>query len=64
MFMAAAAASPVWTFYGRRGLQTADFPKTETFLDKGDIGFRQHPYGHTPGPNWSYFIAFASRYLK
>ena len=36
----------------------------ETFLDEGDIGFRQHPFGHTPTPNWSYFISFASKYLK
>jgi len=64
MFMAAAAASPAWSFYGRKGLETSQFPKMETFLDKGDIAFRQHPYGHTPMPNWSYFITFASRYLK
>jgi Chlorophyllase len=64
MFMAAAAASPAWAFYGRKGLETAQFPKMETFLDKGDIAYRQHPYGHTPTPNWSYFISFASRYLK
>jgi len=64
MFMAAAAASPAWTFYGKTGLETTQFPKMETLLDKGAIGWRQHPYGHTPTPNWSYFIAFASRYLK
>jgi hypothetical protein len=64
MFMAAAAASPAWDFYGHKGLEPAQFPKMQTLLDKGDIGFRQHPYGHTPTPNWSYFIAFASKYLK
>ena len=64
MFMAAAAASPAWAFYGRMGLETVQFPKTETFLNKGEIAFRQHPYGHTPTPNWSYFIRFASKYLK
>ena len=64
MFMAAAAASPAWGFYGKQGLQTTAFPKMETFLDKGSIAYRQHPYGHTPTPNWSYFIAFASRTLK
>jgi len=26
-----------------------------------DVAFRQHPYGHTPNPNWSYFIAFAAK---
>jgi hypothetical protein len=64
MFMAAAAASPAWAFYGTKGLETSQFPQMETFLDKGSIAFRQHPYGHTPTPNWSYFISFASRYLK
>ena len=64
MFMAAAAGSPAWSLYGRTGLQTTEFPKMETFLDKGDIAYRQHPYGHTPTPNWSYFIRFASGYLK
>jgi hypothetical protein len=64
MFIAAAAASPAWGFYGTPGLETTRFPKMETLLDKGSIAYRQHPYGHTPTPNWSYFIAFASRYLK
>ena len=61
MFMAAVAASPAWTFYGRHGLETGQFPAMETFLDKGDIAFRQHPYGHTPAPNWPSFIQFASK---
>ena len=64
VFKAAAAASPAWEIYGRKGLQTTSFPRMETFLGSGDIGFRQHPYGHTPTPNWSYFITFASKYLK
>jgi hypothetical protein len=64
MFMAAAAASPAWKFYGKEGLQTTTFPPVETLLADGTIAFRQHPYGHTPGPNWSYFITFADRYLK
>ena len=64
VFKAAAAASPAWEILGKKGLQTTTFPKVETFLPDGDIGFRQHPYGHTPTPNWSYFITFASKYLK
>jgi hypothetical protein len=28
----------------------------------GDIGFRQHSAGHTPGPNWVYFLDFAAKY--
>jgi len=64
VFKAAAAASPAWEIYGKKGLETTNFPKVETFLPNGTIGFRQHPYGHTPTPNWSYFITFASKYLK
>jgi hypothetical protein len=29
----------------------------------GDIGFRQHQYGHTPQPNWATFLSFADHYL-
>jgi pimeloyl-ACP methyl ester carboxylesterase len=61
MFMAAAAASPAWTFYGRKGLPSATMPPMETLVDSGDVAFRQHPYGHTPNPNWSYFIQFAAK---
>ncbi|HZQ39445.1 MAG TPA: hypothetical protein VFA87_01580, partial [Rhizomicrobium sp.] len=64
VFKAVAAASPAWEIYGKKGLETATFPKVETFLPNGTIGFRQHPYGHTPTPNWSYFIRFAAKYLK
>jgi len=64
VFKAAVAAGPAWAIYGKKGLETATFPKVETFLPNGAIGFRQHPYGHTPTPNWSYFITFASKYLK
>jgi hypothetical protein len=35
-----------------------------TLVDSGDIAWRQHQYGHTPAPNWPYFIDFAARYLK
>jgi pimeloyl-ACP methyl ester carboxylesterase len=63
MFMAAAAASPAWQLYGKEGLQTTTFPPRETLLADGNIAFRQHPYGHTPMPNWSYFVTFAARYL-
>jgi hypothetical protein len=61
MFMAAAAASPAWAFYGRKGLPSASMPPMETLVDSGDVAFRQHPYGHTPNPNWSYFIQFAAK---
>jgi hypothetical protein len=64
MFMAAAAASPAWEVQGRKGLGTGTFPAMGTTLDSGEVAYRQHPYGHTPAPNWPAFIQFASRYLK
>jgi hypothetical protein len=61
MFMAAVAASPVWNLLGAKGLGTTTFPPMGTLIDSGDIAFRQHQYGHTPAPNWPYFIAFADK---
>lgn len=63
MFMAEVAASPVWELLGGKGIGTTVFPPVNTLVDSGDLAFRQHAYGHTPAPNWSYFIQFASRYL-
>jgi hypothetical protein len=63
MFMAAAAASPVYTLLGKKGLDTT-FPPIETPLIDGELAFRQHSGGHTPAPNWPTFITFASRYLN
>jgi hypothetical protein len=64
MFLAAAAAGPVYKLLGKRDLGTTAFPPMETPLIDGDIAFRQHSGGHTPGPNWPTFLTFASRYLK
>jgi hypothetical protein len=64
MFMAAAAAGPVYKLLGKKDLGTTEFPPIETPLLDGDIAFRQHTGGHTPVPNWPTFITFASRYLK
>jgi hypothetical protein len=64
MFMAAVAAGPVYRLLGKKDLGTALFPQTGTALIDGDVGFRQHPYGHTPVPNWPVFIQFAQKYLK
>ena len=64
MFMAAVAASPVWDLLGAKGLGTTTFPPMGTLIDSGDVAFRQHQYGHTPAPNWPYFIAFASKEFK
>jgi hypothetical protein len=64
MFKAASLASPVWVLLGRKGLGTTSFPSMNVLIDSGDVAWRQHQYGHTPAPNWPYFIDFASRYLK
>jgi len=63
MFKAAAAASPAWRLLGRTGLESSTLPPMQTCLCGGEIGFRQHEYGHTPKPNWPFFIRFASRFL-
>jgi len=64
MFMAAAAAGPVYKLLGKKDLGTTTFPPMETPLIDGDVAFRQHSGGHTPTPNWPTFITFASRYLS
>jgi hypothetical protein len=63
MFLAEVAARPVYRLLGARGLGTTEDPPMETALIQGDLGFRQHPYGHTPQPNWPYFLEFASHYV-
>ena len=63
MFMAAAAAGPVYKLLGKRDLGVTEFPAIETALIDGDIAYRQHSGGHTPGPNWPTFLEFASRHL-
>lgn len=63
MFMAAVAASPAWTLLGVNGLGTTTFPPIGTFIDSGRVAFRQHQWGHTPAPNWPYFLEFAEKQL-
>jgi hypothetical protein len=64
MFMSAVAAGPVYRLLGEKGLPTSHFPPLGTPLLSGDIAYRQHHGGHTPAPDWPYFLRFASRYLK
>lgn len=63
MFLAAAAAGPVYKLLGKKDLGTTEFPPIETPLIDGDVAFRQHSGGHTPGPNWPTFLEFASHYI-
>jgi len=63
MFLAEVAAGPVYRLLGAKDLGTAQFPQVSAALMTGDLAFRQHDGGHTPAPNWPYFLEFASRYL-
>ena len=64
MFEAAVLAGPVYELVGKKALQTSEFPPIGTFLDQGDLAFRQHEGGHTVGPNWPYFIQWVHRYWQ
>ena len=63
-FLAGVGAGPVYRLMGRKDLGTNVFPPIETGILSGDLVFRQHSAGHTPNPNWPYFLAFAERELK
>lgn len=64
MFLAAAGAGPVYTLLGKKDMGTTEFPAIETSLMDGEVAFRQHSGGHTPGPNWPHFLDFAARYFQ
>jgi hypothetical protein len=61
-FLAGVGAGPVYRLLGKKDLGTSEFPAIETSLVSGEIGFRQHTGGHTPGPNWPIFLEFAAKY--
>ena len=63
MFLAAVGAGPVYKLLGKKDMGTTVFPPIETPLIEGELAFRQHSGGHTPGPNWPTFLTFAGRYL-
>lgn len=64
MFLSEVAAGPVYRLLGKRDLGTQEFPPMEAGLMDGNLGFRQHPGGHTPAPNWAAFLEFAGKYLE
>jgi hypothetical protein len=64
MFLAAVAAGPVYKLLGGNDLGSTDFPPVDSALVTGEIAFRQHNGGHTPGPNWKYFLDYAEKYFK
>ncbi|GGF25230.1 hypothetical protein GCM10011339_11690 [Echinicola rosea] len=64
MFLAGVHASPVYGLLEKEGLETSEFPEMGKALTGGEVAFRQHAGGHSTGPNWSTWIAWASRYWK
>jgi hypothetical protein len=68
-FYAEAAANPVYQLLGAKGLLADGIPATTpppvgTALISGALGFRQHPGGHTPLPNFPTFLTFATPYMQ
>ena len=68
-YMATVAAQPVFRLLGAkdRGVSAdyhaAKMPPVNAGLLDGELAWRQHDGGHTDGPNWKYFIAWADRFL-
>ena len=67
-FMATVAAGPVFRLLGAKDIwrdaddyRTAKMPPVNIGLLDGQLAWRQHDGGHTDGPNWKYFIPWASR---
>ncbi len=69
-FMATVAAGAAYRLLGAKDLGiTTDYrvvkmPPVNTGLLEGVLAWRQHDGGHTDGPNWKYFIPWASNALK
>ena len=63
MWMATDMAGDVYALYGKKPLPRT-FPARLSLSDSGDLAFRQHDQGHTPNPNWSYFLDFAGKQFK
>jgi hypothetical protein len=69
-YMAAVAAGPVFRLLGAKDLGTSDdymkerMPAVNVSMLDGQLAWRQHDGGHTDGPNWKYFIPWASRFLN
>ena len=62
MFLGGVNAGNIYRLLGKSDLGTTIFPHLGTSLTTGEIAFRQHAGGHSTGPNWSTWIAWASKY--
>jgi lysophospholipase L1-like esterase len=69
-YMAAIAAGPVFKLLGVKDLgvsndyRTEKMPAVNVSMLSGELAWRQHDGGHTDGPNWRYFIAWADREFR
>jgi len=69
-FMATVAAGSVYRLLGAKDLGVTDdyrktkMPPVNTSLLEGHLAWRQHDGGHTDGPNWKYFIPWATRSIR
>jgi len=64
MFEACVEADPAYRLYGKTGIERSEFPPIGTGILTGQIAWRQHEKGHTPGPNWPFFLDFATKHFK
>jgi lysophospholipase L1-like esterase len=68
-YMATIAAGEVYRLLGAKdtgvkaNYRTAKMPAVNVPLMDGALAWRQHDGGHTDGPNWKYFIPWASQQL-
>ena len=69
-YMAAVAAGEEFRLLGAEDLgvrtdyRSARMPPVNTGLLDGALAWRQHDGGHTDGPNWKYFVPWASKQLS
>ena len=59
-FIAAKEASSVYRLLGEPGLVGDSMPSLNETRADGCIAFREHDQGHTTGPNWPAFLAWAA----
>jgi len=64
MFEACLESDPAYRLYGKTGIERSEFPPIGTGILTGQIAWRQHEKGHTPGPNWPFFLDFAAKHFK
>lgn len=69
-YMATIAAGSVYKLLGAKDLGVSNdylkeqMPPMLTDMLDGELAWRQHDGGHTDGPNYKYFIPWASKFLK